>query len=68
MTNMELMLNKVRTTLQDVDKVRWSDDELEKLIRIAAQNLDNATAVAYPESVDDHLWYAAVKMAKELKN
>ena len=67
MTNMELILNKIRHTLQDADKVHWSDEELEKLVRIAAQSLENATAAAYPEAVDDHLWYRAVKMARDMK-
>lgn len=67
MTNMELIIQKVRATLQDVDAVHWSDDELEKLVRIAAFKINNDLALAYPEAVDDHLWYETVKMAREIK-
>jgi hypothetical protein len=67
MTNMELIIQKVRVTLQDVYAVHWSDDELERLARIAAVKIDNDLALAYPEAVDDHLWYETVKMAREVK-
>jgi hypothetical protein len=68
MTNMELIIQKVRVTLQDVDAVHWSDDELERLARIAAVKIGNDLALAYPEAVDDHLWYETVKMAREVKS
>jgi hypothetical protein len=64
---MELIIQKVRATLQDVDAVHWSDDELEKLVRIAAFKINNDLALAYQEAVDDHLWYETVKMAREIK-
>jgi len=67
MTNMELIMQKVRVTLQDVDAAHWSDDELTKLVRIAATKIDSDLALAYPEAVDDHLWYETVKMAREVK-
>jgi len=67
MTNMELIIQKVRVTLQDVDAVHWADDELEKLARIAAVKIDNDLAFAYPEALDDHLWYETVKMARGLR-
>lgn len=67
MTNMELIMKKVHVTLQDVGAVHWSDDELTKLVRIAAVKIDNDLALAYPEAVDDHLWYETVKMARGVK-